>query len=70
METVGQLAGGIAHDFNNLLGAITGFAGLVADGSAGRPEVPADAEQILAREGWLLAVFTRDMMTLSSWPTT
>ncbi len=48
METVGQLAGGIAHDFNNLLGAITGFAGLVADASADRPEVRADAEQILA----------------------
>jgi PAS domain S-box-containing protein len=64
METVGQLAGGIAHDFNSLLGAITGFAGLVADASADRPEVRADAEQILtvARRA---ARLTRELLIFS-----
>jgi two-component system cell cycle sensor histidine kinase/response regulator CckA len=31
MEAIGHLAGGIAHDFNNLLGAVTGFAGFLAE---------------------------------------
>jgi two-component system, cell cycle sensor histidine kinase and response regulator CckA len=48
MKTVGQLAGGLAHDFNNLLGAITGYAGLVAEETASDPRVRADVEQILA----------------------
>ena len=30
MEAIGQLASGVAHDFNNILGAITGFAGFIA----------------------------------------
>jgi len=48
METVGQLAGGLAHDFNNLLGAITGYAGLVAEETASNPRIRADIGQILA----------------------
>jgi PAS domain S-box-containing protein len=48
LETVGRLAGGIAHDFNNVLGAITNFAGFIADESHDRPGVRADAEQIQA----------------------
>jgi signal transduction histidine kinase/ActR/RegA family two-component response regulator len=34
MEAIGQLASGVAHDFNNLLGAITGFAGFIAEDQA------------------------------------
>lgn len=38
METVGRLAGGIAHDFNNLLLAIQGYAALLHEHVADRPE--------------------------------
>ncbi|HTT53493.1 MAG TPA: PAS domain S-box protein [Streptosporangiaceae bacterium] len=48
METLGQLAGGIAHDFNNLLAAILNYAEFVAQGTADRPRVRSDAEQIAA----------------------
>ena len=48
LRTMGQLAGGIAHDFNNLLAAILSYSGFVADASADRPAVLADAEQIEA----------------------
>ena len=48
LEILGQLAGGIAHDFNNLLAAIMSYAGFVAEESADRPAVRADAEQIQA----------------------
>jgi two-component system cell cycle sensor histidine kinase/response regulator CckA len=48
METLGRLAGGIAHDFNNILGAITNYAGFIAEESRDRPGVRADAEQIQA----------------------
>jgi two-component system, cell cycle sensor histidine kinase and response regulator CckA len=48
LETLGRLAGGIAHDFNNVLGAITNYAGFIAEESADRPGVRADAEQIQA----------------------
>jgi two-component system cell cycle sensor histidine kinase/response regulator CckA len=48
LESLGQLAGGIAHDFNNLLSAILNFAAFVAEETADRPEVLADAEQIQA----------------------
>jgi PAS domain S-box-containing protein len=64
METVGHLAGGIAHEFNNLLGAIVGFAGLVAGASADRPEVRADAEEILAA-AQRAAALTKDLLTFS-----
>jgi PAS domain S-box-containing protein len=46
LEILGQLAGGIAHDFNNLLAAIMNYAGFVAQDTADRPAVHADAEQI------------------------
>jgi two-component system, cell cycle sensor histidine kinase and response regulator CckA len=48
LETLGRLAGGIAHDFNNVLGAITNYAGFIAEESRDRPGVRADAEQIQA----------------------
>jgi two-component system cell cycle sensor histidine kinase/response regulator CckA len=48
LETLGQLAGGIAHDFNNLLAAITNYAGFIAEATAARPRVQADAVQIQA----------------------
>jgi PAS domain S-box-containing protein len=64
METVGHLAGGIAHEFNNLLGAIVGFAGLVVGASADRPEVRADAEEILTA-AQRAAMLTKDLLTFS-----
>lgn len=48
LRTLGHLASGIAHDFNNLLAAILSYAGFVAEESADRPAVRADAEQIQA----------------------
>lgn len=48
LETLGQLAGGIAHDFNNMLAAITNYAGFIAEATAARPRVQADAVQIQA----------------------
>jgi hypothetical protein len=34
LEAIGRLASGMAHDFNNILGAISGFAGFIAQDSA------------------------------------
>ena len=48
MEAIGQLASGVAHDFNNILGAITGFAGFIAEDSADGSPNRAFAERILA----------------------
>ena len=64
LETVGQLAGGLAHDFNNLLGAITGYAGLVAEETASDPGIRADVEQILAA-AYRGAQLTRQLLMLS-----
>lgn len=64
METVGHLAGGIAHEFNNLLGAIVGFAGLISAASEDRPEVRADAEEVLTA-AQRAGVLTRDLLTFS-----
>jgi len=47
LEALGQLAGGIAHDFNNILGGILGFAGLLKDDLADRPESRRFAERIM-----------------------
>ena len=69
LETLGRLAGGIAHDFNNLLAAITNYAGFIADESADRPGVLADAGHIQAatrRAGALtrqLLIFTEREVT-------
>ena len=38
LEAVGTLAGGIAHDFRNILNGIIGYAELLANPLAGRPE--------------------------------
>ena len=48
MEAIGQLASGVAHDFNNILGAITGFAGFIAEDSPAASPNRAFAERILA----------------------
>jgi len=48
LESLGQLAGGIAHDFNNLLAVILNYAEFVAEETADRPAVLADAEEIKA----------------------
>jgi PAS domain S-box-containing protein len=48
LESLGQLATGIAHDFNNLLSAIMSYAEFVADETADRPAVQADAQEIQA----------------------
>ena len=48
MEAIGQLASGVAHDFNNILGAITGFAGFIAEDSPEASPNRAFAERILA----------------------
>ncbi|HET6608085.1 MAG TPA: ATP-binding protein [Rhodopila sp.] len=48
MEAIGQLASGVAHDFNNILGAITGFAGFIAEDSPQGSPNRAFAERILA----------------------
>lgn len=51
METIGTFAGGIAHDFNNLLSPIVGYAEMLGEGLAGRPEAQADLAEILAAAG-------------------
>ncbi len=47
MEAVGQLAGGIAHDFNNQLAGIIGYADILVDDLADKPELARFAEAIL-----------------------
>ncbi|MCK9997354.1 MAG: response regulator [Candidatus Krumholzibacteria bacterium] len=47
MEAVGKLAGGIAHDFNNILVAIMGYADILKEGVADRPELAEDAGEII-----------------------
>jgi PAS domain S-box-containing protein len=64
LESLGQLAGGIAHDFNNLLAAIINFAAFVAEQSADRPQVAADAGQIQAA-AQRAAQLTRQLLTFS-----
>jgi PAS domain S-box-containing protein len=46
LEGIGRLAGGIAHDFNNLLAVILNYAEFVVEGTADRPEIRDDAEEI------------------------
>ena len=64
LRTLGQLASGIAHDFNNLLAAILSYAGFVAEESADRPAVRADAEQIQAA-AQRAAKLTRQLLIFS-----
>ena len=64
LRTLGQLASGIAHDFNNLLAAILSYAGFVAEESADRPSVRADAEQIQAA-AQRAAKLTRQLLIFS-----
>ena len=64
LRTLGQLANGIAHDFNNLLAAILSYAGFVAEESADRPSVRADAEQIQAA-AQRAAKLTRQLLIFS-----
>ncbi len=47
MEAVGKLAGGIAHDFNNILVAIMGYADILKEEVADRPELVEDASEII-----------------------
>lgn len=47
MEAIGQLASGVAHDFNNILGAITGFAGFIAQDTATDSQNREFAQRIL-----------------------
>ncbi len=47
MEAVGKLAGGIAHDFNNILVAIMGYADIIKEEVADRPELVEDAGEII-----------------------
>lgn len=65
LEILGQLAGGIAHDFNNMLAAILSYAGFVAEETADRPTVQADAEQIQAA-ALRAARLTRQLLIFSS----
>jgi len=65
LEILGQLAGGIAHDFNNMLAAILSYAGFVAEETADRPGVQADAEQIQAA-ALRAARLTRQLLIFSS----
>ncbi|HVW72107.1 MAG TPA: response regulator [Rhizomicrobium sp.] len=46
-EAIGQLASGVAHDFNNILGAITGFAGFIAQDAATDSQNRGFAQRIL-----------------------
>jgi PAS domain S-box-containing protein len=64
LQSLGQLAAGIAHDFNNLLGAIMNYAELVAEQTADRPAVRADAEQIQATAE-RAAQLTRQLLVFS-----
>ncbi len=64
LRTLGQLASGIAHDFNNLLAAILSYAGFVAEESADRPTVRADAEHIQAA-AQRAAKLTRQLLVFS-----
>ena len=64
LESLGQLAGGIAHDFNNLLAVIVNYAGFVAEETADRPAVLADAEEIMAA-AQRAARLTRQLLVFS-----
>ena len=44
MDAIGKLAGGIAHDFNNILTVISGYASLIKDQLADRPDLQRSLE--------------------------
>lgn len=64
LATVGRLAGGIAHDFNNLLLAIQGYASLLAEHVADKPE-GADALEQIQRAADRAATLTRQLLAFS-----
>jgi PAS domain S-box-containing protein len=64
MEAIGRLAGGIAHDFNNLLTVINGFAELLMQGLAERPDDQSLAEEIV-KAGQRAADLTRQLLAFS-----
>ncbi len=64
MEAIGRLAGGIAHDFNNLLTAILGYAELLRERLADRPDALADLEEI-RKAGDQATALTRHLLAFS-----
>ena len=48
LEAIGQLASGMAHDFNNILGAVSGFAGFIAQDTATDSQNRDFAQRILS----------------------
>lgn len=64
LNGLGQLAGGMAHDFNNLLAVIGGYGRLLDRRLGDRPELRADAREIVAaaERG---AELTRQMLVFS-----
>ncbi|HEX5270886.1 MAG TPA: response regulator [Gemmataceae bacterium] len=61
MEAVGRLAGGVAHDFNNLLTVVNGYAAMLVEDLADRPESAAHARAIL-RAGERAAALTQQLL--------
>jgi signal transduction histidine kinase len=61
MEAVGRLAGGVAHDFNNLLTVINGYAAMLLEDLADRPDSAAHARAVLMA-GERAAVLTQQLL--------
>jgi PAS domain S-box-containing protein len=61
MEAVGRLAGGVAHDFNNLLTVVNGYAAMLLEDVADRPDCAAHARAIL-QAGERAAALTQQLL--------